>query len=118
MARYWGAGGASRLPPPDRISVIHLPRRAQRYKQWTHAEDCTSVTSDGHTHDLDGYLTPIRVCTLRYVGKTSGFDFHGAFGTVWDVHGRWDHAMSAACFAELVEQFQPLTTRLRYSPVF
>ena len=115
MARYWDVGGASRLQPLGRISVIHLPRRAQWYKEWTHAEDRTPVTSDVHAYNLDGYPTPF-VCTLRYVGKSSAFDFHGAFGTAWDVHGLWDHAVPAARFAELVEQFQPLMTR--YSPIF
>jgi hypothetical protein len=32
------------------------------------------------------------------------FNFHGTFRTIRDVHGLWDHPMSAAHFAKFIEQ--------------
>jgi hypothetical protein len=69
----------------------------------THAEDDIQIIHEAYTHDLYGHPTPF-VRTLRNIGKASAFDLHSAFRTVRDVHGLWDHPMSAARFAKLIEQ--------------
>jgi hypothetical protein len=61
------------------------------------------VIHEAHAHDLDGHPTSF-VLHLRYISKAPAFDFHRAFRTVRDVHRLWDHSMSAARFAKLIEQ--------------
>jgi hypothetical protein len=68
-----------------------------------HTKDDIQVIREAHAHDLDGHPTP-SVCTLQYVGEAPMSNFHSAFRTIWDVHGRWDHPMPAARFAKFVEQ--------------
>ena len=77
----------------------------RRCKWDTHAEDDVQVVGDVYAYNLDGHLTP-SVCAPRYISIPSRFDFYGVPRTVWDVHGLWDHTVSAAQLAELIEHLQ------------
>jgi hypothetical protein len=96
--------------PLGRISATHSFILVWRCRSKTHAEEDIQITGLAHTHNLDGHPTPL-VCTLRYVRKTPAFDFHRAFRTVGNVHRLWDHPMSTARFAKLIEQFQSFRVR-------
>ena len=82
----------------------------RRCKWDTHAEDDVQVVGDVHAYNLDGHLTPL-VCAPRHISIPSRFDLYGVSRTVWDVHGLWDHAMSAARFAELIEHLHSFPIR-------
>ena len=69
----------------------------------THAEDNLQITGNVHSHNFESNPTPL-VRALRHICKPPGFNFYGPFRAVGDVHRFWDYAMSAACFAQLIEQ--------------
>jgi hypothetical protein len=110
MTGHLDAGGVSRQLLLCRISATNSFIQVRRCRLKTHAEDDVRVIQEAHADNLDGHPTPF-VLTLRYVGKSSAFDFHGTFRTVRDVHRLWDHPMSAARFAKLVEQLQSFPIR-------
>jgi len=75
-----------------------------------HPEDNFQVASDINSHNLESNPTPL-VHALGHVGEPPAFDFHGALRTVRDVHGLRDYTVSAACFAQLVEQLESFAIR-------
>ena len=96
--------------PLGRISATHSFIRVWRCRPRTHAEDVIQIAGHGHTHNLDGHPTPL-VYTLRHNGKAPMGNFHSAFRAVGDAHRLWDHSMSTARFAKLIEQFQSFRVR-------
>ena len=102
VARHWGAGGVSKQLPLGRISGSCLSGWVWWYRWATYTTNNIQIVSDIYTHNLDSHLmSPI--CTPWYISRPTICNLHRVLWIVWDVHRSWDHAMSTACFAKLIE---------------